>query len=239
MHHGLHPKIDYILLVLRNLFTAVAVLFFLGSLFPHDAHNIFKAIGYFAGAAAYILQNIEVKTFVMNGQEKSTQFFTKALDVIEEKGIEAVIAVPGDVFTVGALQLKIFGPQQYLVEDDEWNEASLIIHAQYGNRSFLLTGDAEKISESEMIKKYAASEFKADLMKAGHHGSNTSNSEALLRAADPEWIVVSCGEGNKYGHPHAEFLTRAESLGITVYRTDLEGTIVFVSDGKVIKKSDS
>ena len=78
------------------------------------------------GAAAYILQNIEVKTFVMNGQEKSTQFFSKALDVIEEKGIEAVIAVPGDVFTVGALQMKIFGPQQYLVEDDEWNEASLM-----------------------------------------------------------------------------------------------------------------
>ena len=54
--HGLHPKIDYILLVLRNLFTAMAVLFFLGSLFPHDAHNIFKAIGYFAGAAAYVFE---------------------------------------------------------------------------------------------------------------------------------------------------------------------------------------
>ena len=90
-----------------------------------------------------------------------------------------------------------------------------------------------------MIDKYAASEFKADLMKAGHHGSNTSNSEDLLRATDPEWIVVSCGEGNSYGHPHAEFMERVNSLGITVYRTDIEGTIVFVSDGETITKVES
>ena len=187
------------------------------------------------GAAAYILQNIEVKTFVMNGQEKSTQFFTKALDVIEEKGIEAVIAVPGDVFTVGALQLKIFGPQQYLVEDDEWNEASLIIHAQYGNRSFLLTGDAEKKGESDLLEYYG-DKIKCDVFSAGHHGSKTSNSYELLAAAKPTYVVISCGEGNKFGHPHQEALDVFQTIGATVYRTDELGSIVFVTDGDTLIK---
>ena len=187
------------------------------------------------GAAAYILQNIEVKTFVMNGQEKSTQFFSKALDVIEEKGIEAVIAVPGDVFTVGALQMKIFGPQQYLVEDDEWNEASLIIHATYGNRSFLLTGDAEKKGESDLVEHYG-NQIKCDVFSAGHHGSKTSNSPELLAAAKPTYVVISCGEGNKFGHPHQEALDAFADIGAIVYRTDELGSIVFVTDGDTLIK---
>ena len=187
------------------------------------------------GAAAYILQNIEVKTFVMNGQEKSTQFFSKALDVIDEKGIEAVIAVPGDVFTVGALQMKIFGPQQYLVEDDEWNEASLIIHATYGNRSFLLTGDAEKKGESDLVEHYG-NQIKCDVFSAGHHGSKTSNSPELLAAAKPTYVVISCGEGNKFGHPHQEALDAFADIGAIVYRTDELGSIVFVTDGDTLIK---
>ena len=187
------------------------------------------------GAAAYILQNIEVKTFVMNGQEKSTQFFSKALDVIDEKGIEAVIAVPGDVFTVGALQMKIFGPQQYLVEDDEWNEASLIIHATYGNRSFLLTGDAEKKGESDLVEHYG-NQIKCDVFSAGHHGSKTSNSPELLAAAKPTYVVISCGEGNKFGHPHQEALDAFADIGAIVYRTDELGSIVFITDGETLTK---
>lgn len=187
------------------------------------------------GSAAYILQNIEVKTFVMNGQEKSTQFFSKALDVIDEKGIEAVIAVPGDVFTVGALQMKIFGPQQYLVEDDEWNEASLIIHATYGNRSFLLTGDAEKKGESDLVEHYG-NQIKCDVFSAGHHGSKTSNSPELLAAAKPTYVVISCGEGNKFGHPHQEALDAFADIGAIVYRTDELGSIVFVTDGDTLTK---
>ena len=187
------------------------------------------------GAAAYILQNIEVKTFVMNGQEKSTQFFSKALDVIDEKGIEAVIAVPGDVCTVGALQMKIFGPQQYLVEDDEWNEASLIIHATYGNRSFLLTGDAEKKGESDLVEHYG-NQIKCDVFSAGHHGSKTSNSPELLAAAKPTYVVISCGEGNKFGHPHQEALDAFADIGAIVYRTDELGSIVFVTDGDTLIK---
>lgn len=187
------------------------------------------------GAAAYVLENIRVKNFVMNGQTKTTQFFKKALDVLEEKQINSLIAVPGDVFTVGALQMKIYGPQQHLVDSEEWNEASLIIHATYGERSFLLTGDAEKEGEADLLKYYKDN-IKCDVFSAGHHGSRTSNSPELLAAAKPTYVVISCGAGNDYGHPHQEALDAFADIGATVYRTDKQGTILFITDGKELTK---
>ena len=187
------------------------------------------------GCAAYVLENITVKYFVMNGQQKSTKFFEKALDALENKKIDSLIAAPGDVFTVGALQLKIYGPQQHLVDSDEWNEASWIIHASYGNRSFLLTGDAEKEGETDLLKYYK-NYIKCDVFSAGHHGSKTSNSQELLDAANPDYVVISCGENNDYGHPHQEALDVFESIGATVYRTDELGSIVFITDGESLTK---
>ena len=187
------------------------------------------------GCAAYVLENIKVKKFVMNGQQKSTQFFSKALDVIEEKRIATDIAIPGDVITVGALQMKIYGPDAELVDSEEWNDASLIINATYGNRSFLLTGDAEEKGEQSLLENYTT-ELKCDVFSAGHHGSKTSNSPELLDFAKPTYVVISCGEGNDYGHPHQAALDVFESVGATIYRTDKEGSIVFITDGEELTK---
>ncbi len=191
------------------------------------------------GCAAYVLENIKVKNFVMNGQEKTTQFFKKALEIVEAQKmagtLNPIIAGPGDVFTVGALQLNIFGPQPELVETDEWNEASLIIYATYGERAFLLTGDAETQGEADLLKHYK-NQIKCDIFSAGHHGSSTSNSKALLQAARPTYVVISCGEGNSYGHPHQEALDSFTSVGATVYRTDELGSIVFITDGDSLTK---
>ena len=187
------------------------------------------------GCAAYVLEHVEVKNFVMNGQEKTTQFFEKALDVMEQKGIEGTIVVPGDVITVGALQLKIYGPEEELVESEKWNDASLIIHATYGERSFLLTGDAEEDGEESLLEHYTT-ELKCDVFSAGHHGSKTSNSPELLSYARPTYVVISCGEGNSYGHPHQEALDVFEEIGATIYRTDELGSIVFITNGKDLSK---
>lgn len=191
------------------------------------------------GCAAYVLENIKVKNFVMNGQEKTTQFFKKALEIVEEQEqagtLKPIIAGPGDDFTVGALRLNIFGPQPELVETDEWNEASLIIYATYGERAFLLTGDAETQGEADLLEYYK-NQIKCDIFSAGHHGSSTSNSKELLQAARPTYVVISCGEGNSYGHPHQEALDSFESVGAIVYRTDELGSVVFITDGKELTK---
>lgn len=187
------------------------------------------------GAAAYVIENIDVKNVVMNGQTKNTKFFEKTLDAMEEKGIEGIIVEPNDVLTVGALQMRILGPQRLDFSDAEWNNASIIIHATYGNRAFLFTGDAEEEGEEDLLDAYRGS-INCDVFSAGHHGSRTSNSPALLEAATPEYVVISCGEGNSYGHPHQEALDAFADVGATVFRTDKDGTIVFVTDGDALTK---
>lgn len=191
------------------------------------------------GSAAYVLENIRVKNFVMNGKEKSTVFFTKALDVVErlkkEGRLNPIIAAPGDVFTVGALQMRILGPYRLDFSEADSNNGSLIIHATYGERAFLLTGDAEEEGEEDLLYHHK-NELECDVFAAGHHGSKTSNSQELLEAAKPAYVVISCGEGNSYGHPNQEALDVFASVGATVYRTDKLGHIVFVTDGKELTK---
>jgi len=187
------------------------------------------------GSAPAILERIKVNNFVTNGQVKGTKFFENTLDVIEEKGINAITAGPGDVLSVGALQLSILGPQPYLVDTEEWNEASLIIHATYGHRAILLTGDAQSKGEADLVENYG-SIIKCDIFSAGHHGSKTSNSMELLRAADPDIVIISCGENNEYKHPDAEVVENFNAIGAEQLITYKEGTIVFVTDGDTLTK---
>ena len=105
-----------------------------------------------------------------------------------------------------------------------------MIRLDYGENSFLFTGDAEEASEEAMLKASDASKFKCDVLKVGHHGSDSSTSVAFLNAADPSLAVIMCGEGNEYGHPKPGILERLENAGLEILRTDLEGTIVICSD---------
>ena len=73
--------------------------------------------------------------------------------------------------------------------------------------------------------------LKADVLKAGHHGSSTSTSDAFLKRC-PSWVVIQCGKGNSYGHPHKETMEKLKKAGCQVLRTDEEGTITAFSDGK-------
>ncbi len=101
-----------------------------------------------------------------------------------------------------------------------------------GENSFLFTGDAEEEAEQDILK--AGFSVRADVYKVGHHGSDTASSEAFLREVNPDYAVISCGEGNSYGHPHAAVLNRLRSMGVEVFRTDEQGSIIAQSDGKEI-----
>ncbi len=103
----------------------------------------------------------------------------------------------------------------------------------YGNKSFIFTGDAEKVVEEEVLEKYSA-ELKADVIKFGHHGSSTSSTKAFIEAISPEYGIISCGVDNSYGHPHRETLDIINTMGIKEYRTDTQGQITVISDGNTI-----
>lgn len=138
--------------------------------------------------------------------------------------------VAGKKYSLGDAEFTIVSPAGR--EHGSSNSSSIGILLQYGNTRFLFTGDAEEDAEEEMLGSGIS--LKADVYKAAHHGSDTANSEAFLKAVSPEYAVISCGEGNSYGHPHAEVLNNFRKMHIKTFRTDEQGTVVAVSDGEDI-----
>lgn len=160
----------------------------------------------------------------------TTRYFEKFLDSCNSKNITLSYARKGNVIHLGSSEAEVIAP----CSDDysNVNNYSVGIFLMHGKTSFILTGDAEKLAEDEMIE--SGSLRHADVYKAGHHGSDTSGSQDFMDIISPDYAVISCGAGNSYGHPCESTLERLSQFTDKIYRTDLCGTIVFVSDGENI-----
>lgn len=182
------------------------------------------------GEMATILENFEVDRFVMSfmpeGKEPTTKVYLSMLELLDEKNIPVDEAVPGVKYTLGTAQLEILAP---IEEDNDPNAMSVVTRLTFGDRTFLFTGDAEAEAERQILTN--GYNVKADVLKVGHHGSNTSTSDPFLRAVAPEYAVITCGYGNSYGHPHNETTNRLKEYDVTCYRSDECGNIVFTTDG--------
>ncbi|HYA98159.1 MAG TPA: DNA internalization-related competence protein ComEC/Rec2, partial [Methylomirabilota bacterium] len=117
------------------------------------------------------------------------------------------------------------------------NDDSLVLRMTYGERTFLLAGDAEKQAEREMVSESTEKSLRADVLKIGHHGSRNSTTPGFLARVSPGLAVISAGAENSFGHPHAELLERLQGAGVRVLRTDREGAIHILTDGKRIEAS--
>lgn len=142
------------------------------------------------------------------------------------QGLELEIPAPGDTFPLGEAEVTVLGPVR---DYGETNNTSLVLRVEFGETSFLFTGDMEREAEADLLE--AGAELESTVLKVGHHGSDTSTSYPFLRAVAPRYAVISVGEGNSYGHPTEAALSRLRDADTTVYRTDLQGTVVAVSDG--------
>lgn len=141
-----------------------------------------------------------------------------------------VLAEDGEFYTAKQGMTVSFGDCEltflaYFGDQDDENNRSVFIMAKLGDKKFLFTGDAEKSAEKKLLNE--GLNLKCDVLKAGHHGSNTSTNEDLLKAAKPEYSVISCGLGNKYSHPGEKLLERLEEYDVSFWRTDVNGDITF------------
>ena len=161
--------------------------------------------------------------------EYDSKAFGDFVKYTETQGLEPEIPAPGDTFALGEAQVTILGP---VAEYSETNNTSIVLRVDFGETSFLFTGDMETKAEKDLLDQGA--NLSATVLKVGHHGSDTSSSYSFLREVMPEYAVISVGENNDYGHPNDDVLSRLRDAGTTVYRTDEQGTIVAVSDGTTV-----
>jgi len=177
-----------------------------------------------------------VSMIIMPDKTHTTKTFENLIDVIEEKDIAMTIPKSGDVFNLGDASIQVLAPNSATYKDI--NDYSIVLRVDFGDTSFLFTGDAETKSESEQLgnseKLLNGLPLKADVLKVGHHGSRTSSTQKYLDAVSPSYAVISSGAKNTYGHPDNEVISRLNAMGIVIYRTDINDTIIFTSDGKQI-----
>lgn len=191
------------------------------------------------GGAVKVIEEFDVKKIYMSeppeGKEPTTRVYRNLLEIILEKEIDLSFVRPQDRFTCGMFEFEILGP---IDSYEDPNDQSIVLRGEYDKVSILFKGDQETVAEQELVERYG-SRLKSTIYAVGHHGSRTASCDALLNAVRPRYAVVSCGEGNSYGHPHKEALDRLKTVDATVYRTDKDGTVTFLIDGKAVEYKET
>lgn len=185
------------------------------------------------GGMSTIIHTYPIEKFYAPKKTVTTKAFEHMITELKSKNMNIDVPKPGMQLDLGEnIKAQIIAPNNTKYEDT--NNYSIVLKVSYGNTKFLFTGDAEKLSEREILDKNY--DISSNVLKIGHHGSSTSTSDEFLDRVSPEIAIISCGKDNKYGHPHKETLRKLKNRNIRIYRTDIDGTIVLTSNGKNIVK---
>lgn len=186
------------------------------------------------GAMADVLRHYPVGTFYLTDDTTSTEQYNRMLNALQKNGCSVVRAVAGMAVAwdddVTVTVLNPFDGWEYA----DANNGSIVLRVEYGTVAYLLTGDSEAETEALLIAAYDPEVLRADVLKLGHHGSNSSSCGIFLDAVQPRIALASVGKNNAYGHPHAEVLDRLSARNITLYRTDRNGIITVFTDGTTV-----
>lgn len=178
------------------------------------------------GGMTDVVESFDIGAIYMPDVDTTTKTYENLLEAIYNKSLKIKTAKSGGyIIDEPDLTAKILAP--VTIYENDLNNCSIVIKLSYDDTSFLFTGDAEK-KELEQI----TGDISADVLKVGHHGSNTSTTEDFLLRVIPYYAVISCGKNNEYGHPHSEVLNLLDDFDAEVYRTDKDGTVRFTSDGQ-------
>ena len=182
---------------------------------PHEDH---------IGGMDDIINNFEIDNYYMPDKLSTTKTFEDVLDALDAKGLSYNVPKIDDEFKLGDATFKVI----YSGDDtNDINDSSIVLKMTYGDNSFLFTGDATSNVEEIILNQ----DIKSDVLKVAHHGSSYSSTTEFLDKVDPKYAIISVGTNNSYNHPASITLQKLSNRDITVYRTDLDGTIIFTSDG--------
>lgn len=188
---------------------------------PHEDH---------IGGLDTIMDDIDTKMLIIPYLEYDTESFKDVLVTAKQHNVEMVYPNVGDIYYLGEAIITVLAPDKDGYTDT--NNYSIVLRIDYIDTSFLMTGDAEIESEYDMLENDL--NLQVDVLKVGHHGSDTSTSEGFIKALCPDYAVISVGCKNPYGHPSLQTLNRLQSMDVIHYRTDELGTVILYSDGKNI-----
>jgi competence protein ComEC len=196
------------------------------------SHNDADHIGGNAAIIEYYETEADgVGTVYDPGIPASTNTYNEYLDAVEEYNVQLFRTQEGDSIPFEDVDVDVLGPPEEYLSGEDRNENSIVLRFAYGQTSFLYTGDAEEQQESYLVEEYGST-LNSTIYKAGHHGSSSSSSDALVDAADPQVAVISSAYDSQYGHPHDEVLQIFADRSITTYWTATHGDVVFVSNGE-------
>lgn len=181
------------------------------------------------GGAPVILTKFDISKVFVSNYEKDNKTYQKLIQALDNKRLKTLTPKVNSKYTLGTATITILAPGK---EYENPNDASIALLVKNGSHTFLFTGDAGEDAEADILETDIP--LSADVYKVGHHGSKYSTSKELIKAVNPTYAVISCGEGNSYGHPHAETLNTLRTNGVKVYRTDEAGTVVATTDGKTL-----
>lgn len=185
---------------------------------PHSDH---------VGGLVEVIRDLDCENFITCETDQSTATWLNVLKAVDTYDLNYIDAEVGDTYTFGSAAFTILAPLSDSYSG--YNNYSVVTKVTCGDVSFMLTGDAEKASEGEMVN--AGEDLSADVLKCGHHGSSTATAWSFLSEVNPRYAVISCGADNEYGHPHTETIRNLDLMGVPYYRTDIYGTIVARTDG--------
>lgn len=187
---------------------------------PHEDH---------IGGLPAALSNFDVKSVYAPSVTSDSGVYNTFVNKVSQKGLTIQEPACGSSFEFGSSNVEFFGP---VYATSDLNNSSIILKITYGETSFLFTGDAEREEEQDVLSK--GYDLSATVLKVGHHGSGNSTTYPFLREIMPKYAVISVGVKNNYNHPSEDALSRLRDADVTVYRTDMQGDIIAVSDGKTV-----
>ena len=192
---------------------------------PHEDH---------VGGMAEVINSFEIGmlyTSDFNDEDITTVYYMKFLEAVENKKVKWETKKAKDKFEFGEADVTVLAPSKD--NYDNTNNYSLALMVSFGETDIMLTGDAEKLIENEILG--LDYDIECEVFKAGHHGSDTSNTDKFLKKVNPSYVIISAGLENSYNHPVKSVMKRFKSMGIKVYRTDEAGDIVMTTDGQNIE----